>query len=52
MRRCDERCAEPAAYMRHRRAGEDPCAAAKKAWRERQREYRMRKEVERDDPAE
>jgi len=38
-------CGTVAAYKRHRRAGEDPCAACAAAWATKQREmYAARKE--------
>ncbi|VEI13227.1 hypothetical protein [Trueperella bialowiezensis] len=36
-------CGTPAAYQRHRRAGEEPCDACRAAQRENSRRYRQRK---------
>jgi hypothetical protein len=39
-----EPCGTVAAYRRHRKAGEDPCAACRDAWNAKQREmYQARK---------
>lgn len=39
----EERCGM--SYMQHRRAGEKPCAQCRAAWRDRQRQYRQRREL-------
>lgn len=38
-------CGQSSGYMRHRRRGEKPCAECRVAWRDRQREYRARKDA-------